>query len=152
MLRQKASFLQRRSLQRTDAGLNNVLSIPPAVSHFAAGWTAQQRNPSLVEAASQLAFRSHSLVLIHVIDMPPDVVKSPGMPLTPSSQLGPVFARLALLSAHIRTNLIWPEGAFCDWWFHHVSSATAIWSGSTAARMLVCGCAYVHNCLICDSE
>lgn len=38
--------------------------------------------------------------------MPPDVVESPGMPLAPASQRGPVFAQLALHSAHTRTNLI----------------------------------------------
>lgn len=83
MLRQKASSFQRRGLQRTDVGLSSILSIPPAVSHLAAGWTGEQRNLSPVEAVSQLAFGSRSLVLIPVIDLPPDVVKSPGVPSCP---------------------------------------------------------------------
>lgn len=152
MLRQKASLPSEVESAENRCKLNNVLSIPPAVSHFAVGWTEEQRNPSLVEAASQLALRSLVLIIVrpsicHEIDMPPRVVKSPGMPLAPASQRGPVFAQLALRSVHTGTNLIWPEGGSCDWWFHHVSSATAIWPGSTAARTLVCGCACVYNCL-----
>lgn len=152
MLRQKASLPSEAAFAENRCGWNNVLSIPPAVSHFAAGWTDEQRNPSPVEAASQLAWRSRSLVPIivrpsicHEIDMPPDVVKSPGMALAPAIRGGPVFTRLPPRSAHTRTNLIWPEGGSCDWWFHHVSSATAIWLGSTAVRTCVCGCARVYN-------
>lgn len=154
MLRQKASLSSEVVFTENRCSLNNVLFVPPAVSHFTAGWTEEQRNPSPMEAGSQLALRSHSLILIIVcpsicneIDMPLDVVKGSNITLVPTSQWGPVFAQLALHSVHTRTNLIWPEGGSCDWWFHHVSSATAIWPGSTAVRMLVCGCACVNSCL-----
>ena len=150
MLRQEASLPSVEEFAENRCGLNNELSIPPAVSHFTVGWTEEGRNPSPVEDVSQWALGSHSLVLIIVrpsicrrIDTPPDVVESPGMPLTPASQRGPVFAQLALHSAHTRTNLIWPEGGSFDWWFHYVSSATAIWPGSTAVRVPVCGCVHV---------
>lgn len=113
MLRQEASLPSEEEFAENRCGLNNAPSIPPAVSHFAVGWTEEGRNPSPVEDASQWALQSHSLVLIIIrpsicrrIDMPPDVVESPGMPLAPASQRGPVFAQLALHSAHTRTNLI----------------------------------------------
>lgn len=55
MWRQKASPPSEVQFAENRCGLNNVLSILPAVSHFTAGWTEEQRNPSPVEAASQLA-------------------------------------------------------------------------------------------------
>lgn len=144
MLRQKASLPSVVEFAENRCGLNNEPPIPAAVSHFSAGW-----NPSPSEATSQLVLWSHSLVLIivrpsiwHEIDVPLDVMKSPGLPLMPASQWGPVFARLALRSVHTRTNLIWPEGGSCDWWFYHISSATAIWAGSTAVRV----CVEMHEC------
>ncbi|KAK5848426.1 hypothetical protein PBY51_006041 [Eleginops maclovinus] len=87
--------------------------VPPAVSHFAAGGIDEQRKLSAVVAVSQLASRSRNLVLIIVrTSICQRLIclwmsrKSPGMPLAPAKQRGPVSALLALRSAHTRTNLI----------------------------------------------
>ncbi len=147
MLRQKAKMSSFRGGVCREQMQVEQCALHPS-SCFSFRWRVDWRTEESVTA-----LQSRSLVLIivrpsicHVIDMPPRVMKSPGMPLTPASQGGPVFARLALLSVHTRTNLIWPEGGSCDWWFHHVSSATAIWPSSTAEQMLVCGCACVCVC------
>lgn len=152
---QKAAVLEKCFFAESRYYLNNELSVAPAVSHFAVGWTEQQKNLSPVEDASQLALISHSLSLIavrpsicHKIHALPDVVKRPGVSCVPSSQQGLVCARLALRSAHTRTNLIWPEGGFGDWWFHHVSSASAIWPGTTAASFV---CGYVVEIHVCQA-
>lgn len=56
------------------------------------------------------------LVIIHPsICHKTDIVKSPGMPLTPANQRRLVSAQLALRYVHTRTNLIWPVGGSCDW-------------------------------------
>lgn len=76
--------------------------------------------------------------------------KAPACPRIPASQQEPVSARLALCSVHTRTNLIWPEGGSGDWWFHHVSSATAIWPGTTTAAALFLG-VYVTDIQVCEA-
>lgn len=56
MLRQEASLPSEDEFAENRCGLNNAPSIPPAVSHFAVGWTEEGRNPSPVEDASRWAF------------------------------------------------------------------------------------------------
>lgn len=75
--------------------------------------------------------------------------KAPACPRIPASQQESISAWLALCSAHTRTNLIWPEGGSGDWWFHHVSSATAIWPGTTAAALFLG--AYVMHIQVCEA-
>lgn len=112
MLRQEASFLQRWSLSRTDAGFEQCALHPSSCFSFAAGRNGEQTNLSPVGAASHLAFLKPQPRPNPCDWYACGCSEKPGMPLTPSSQRGPVFARLALRSARIRTNLIWPEGAF----------------------------------------
>lgn len=159
ILKQKNILPSEVLIAENRCRLNNELSIPAAGFHFAVGWTEERKNLPPVETVSHLALWNHSLILIiihpsicHETDVPPDVMKSPGRPLLPTSQQGPVFARLhCVLFTPVQT------------WFDQrealmINDATMCLQPQQSGLVLLvyktfeCGYSCVYNLADCDSK